>query len=370
LGSPEPVRRVLVQSQDEERVPVPRKASHEPHVVEKDNARDVVTEGHQEAQEAVSTPTPQPSPLKLNFPPSPTIETASSEEVLFVELKEENQAPAISKTPAVTTSQPCPPILPPIRAVFSASSDGKPGSRGSSLKQISTKATTPPQSPVEAEEKPVLSARAYTPEKVSPEPKTDEASPTPTEAEPVPKPQPVPTQAEVQPTDLKTIEAFSTTPFTETKSILDLNTGPQTQSLAVARRPSYESDTPLTPPVETLGEIPTLTTTTTTDTLTPSNPGSRPVIARPSTAPVEPPLLTRNKAQRRKSRLSRFLSTSERKEVQISVKEVHLPVMGEGEEGEEEEAKEKSSWEREVEEIKVEGRKWREEGDNESLFCY
>lgn len=30
----------------------------------------------------------------------------------------------------------------------------------------------------------------------------------------------------------------------------------------------------------------------------------------------------------------------------------------------------KESWEKEVERVRVEGRKWREEGDNESLFCY
>lgn len=53
------------------------------------------------------------------------------------------------------------------------------------------------------------------------------------------------------------------------------------------------------------------------------------------------------------------------------MKEIKLSAVGEaGEEKEREQEREKTSWEKEVEKVRVEGRKWREEGDNESLFCY
>ncbi len=52
-----------------------------------------------------------------------------------------------------------------------------------------------------------------------------------------------------------------------------------------------------------------------------------------------------------------------------------LPIVKEREgEVDKAQAKEKTSLEKEVEKeaerVKVEGRKWKEEGDNESLFCY
>jgi hypothetical protein len=377
LESSEPARQVSVHSQDEKKVSSPRKVSNEPKVIEEEHAKDTVVQPESKTEDAVSTTARDPSPLaesRIDIPPSPAaLECTSNERILEDTTHHERSS---SDNP-VTISRSTPHITQPIRTASSASTHS---SRGSSLILVSTKATTPPRSPTDAEPKslPPVVASPSERETSKINPDVEEVrvsaerviSPVP-ELEPSSQ-QPEP-QSEFEATDLKTLEAFATAtsalppfpdPLPETKPILDLKTTSEIPSTG-ARRASYEDDTPTTP------------STT-----------SRPTISRLSTAPAtlshENTTGPKSKAdkEKRKSRLSRFLSVSAKEpknksRVTVMAKEVDMPAVAEVREGGEEDRKErgvtenreKLSWEKEVEKGIV-GRKWREEDDNESLFCY
>lgn len=224
-------------------------------------------------------------------------------------------------------------------------------------------------------------AQVLSPQNESPDVKTDEVPPTSAETAPPVSPQLPSPKTLPETIDLKTIEAFSTTPSTcaDTKPTLDIKTTSPLPSPGLIHRPSFEDDTPITPSTTD----PLTTTTATTPDPATSVSESRPSIKRLSTAPASLATfnpLTKSKTEKRKSRLSRFLSVSSGKDKEqkparvVGVQEADRSAVLVEEAGEAEAGKEKTSWEKEVEKeverVKVEGRKWREEGDNESLFCY
>ncbi|ERF73194.1 hypothetical protein EPUS_03035 [Endocarpon pusillum Z07020] len=402
--SPKPARQVLANVTDEKNVSSVRKVSTEHEAIGKEDAKSATPQDVSPTEEAVSTSIRAPSPLldpSVNLPPSAAIEGSSIKDPLLTEKTQEVQAPASSKISDARTSPTDVPISQLIRSASSASSRGKADSAGSSLKQVSTEATTPPRTPVETEAKSVLAAQLSA-EKVNTEIKTDDTPQSLAEAEPLFPPQVAP-QPPNDITDLKIIEALppSPPPSTDTKPTLHLKTTSPLPSPGI-RRPSFEDDTPITPlnpqPKPTgVSDANTSTITATTDSSSTSIP-ERLTTNRVSTAPVESTTLARSKTEKRKSGLTRFLSVSshnkgkaeidgkERKRQSrfrwsgIPSKEIDneepapgLAVVKEGE-GEEHREKEKTSLEKEVEKeaerVKVEGRKWREEGDNESLYCY
>ena len=401
--SSEPARQVLANVSDEKNVSSPRKVSTEPEAPGKEDTKSATPQDVSQAEEAVPTSIRTPSPLLdpgINLPASAAIESSSIKDPLVTEKTQEVQAPASSTIYDAVTSPPDPPISQPIRSTSSASSRGKADSAGSSLKQISTEATTPPRTPVETEAKFFLAAQLPA-EKENTEVKTDDAPQSLAEAEPFPSPQVAP-QPPNDITNLKVIEALpqSPPPSTDTKPTLEIQTTSPLPSPGI-HRPSFEDDTPITPlnPQPNPAGVSNPNTTTTAATAPSSTSTSqRPSIHRISTAPEESTTLARSKTEKRKSRLTRFLSVSshnkdkaeidgkERKRQSrlrssgIAIKETEkeepaagLAVVKEVE-GEGNKEKGKTSLEKEVEKeterAKLEGRKWREEGDNESLFCY
>jgi hypothetical protein len=386
-----------VPTLDEKRVSSSRKASDEPVVIEKEDAKNATAKRVPKTKETVSSPTQAPSAVsdfKLNLPPTPSVDAASEKDPILTEPAREQQATARADSPVLVASQ----SSHTTRPESASSSDSKADSRGSSLKLTSTKATTPPRTPVEKIAEAAPAVEALSPQKESPNGKTEEIPPpTSIKAAPIlPQPQlpsssplPLPESS----SNLKSIEAFPQVPPasqpTDPKPTLNIQTtttSPLPASSKLIHRPSFENDTPISP-------APAITKSSTTPNATSSSTNPSVGINRLSTAP--PSSSSSSKPDKRKSRLSRFLSVSsstkdtkdkERRKTQqgfgsaVTVPAVLVEeeekgaVMGKGKvsaEGKGKEVgigKEKTSWEKEVE--KVEGRKWREEGDNESLFCY
>ncbi|KAF7507602.1 hypothetical protein GJ744_010272 [Endocarpon pusillum] len=379
--SPKPARQVLAEVSDEKDVSSPRKVSTEHEATGKEDAKSAAPQDVSQIKEAVTASITVPSPLldpSINLPPSVAIEGSSIKDPLLTGKTQEVQAPASSKIYDAVTSPPDPPMTQPIRSASSASSRGKAGSEGSSLKEISTEATTPPRTPVETEAESVLAVQLPAAKENS-EFKTDDAPQTLAEAEPLPLPEVAP-QPPNDISDLKIIEALppSPPPSTDTKPTLHLKTTSPLPSPGVSD-PNTSIITATAP-----------SSTSISQGLT---------IHRVSTAPVESTTLARSKTEKRKSRLTRFLSVSsshnkdnaeidgkERKRqsrfrLSGAIKEIEkeelaagLAMVKEGAGGEEKEKtsleKKKVKEEAERERERVEGRKWREEGDNESLFCY
>ncbi len=408
--SSEPARQVLANVSDEKTVSSSPTVSNDSDATGKEDVKSADPQDVSQTEEAVLTSSRVPSPVldpSIDLPPSPAVGTASTKDPSLTEKTKELQAYTSPSTHDRVTSPRNPPISQHIRSASSISSLGKVNSAGSSLKQVSTKATTPPRTPVETEARGVLATRLSA--EIQNTRITINGAPLPlTEAEPLPTPQierPQPLDDIVRLKAVESIEALpqSPPPSTGTRPTLELKT---TSPLPSPRlhRPSFEDDTPVTPltpqPIMEGVSNPNVIAIAAKDTSSISLP-QRPSVNRVSTVPTESTSLTKSKPERRKSRLSRFLSvssssskdtekTKERKRQRqsrfrisgVAIKEreeeesaAKLPVLkdidGELDRGQ---VKEKTSLEKEVEKetelLKVEGRKWKEEGDNDSLFCY
>lgn len=415
LQSSEPVRQAQVPAQGKKTASLPRNVSSGPEIIREGSTIASDSKRQEDPEKAVSSTIPEPDPLAMfTFEDSepPTAASVSQKDIYICDRTEEQQSSFSSSTPNSAASQPPQNIPQAIRAVSPASSRSQSSNLGSSLGNTCTEATTPPRTPTETEAKTTPGPQKGENDPISPikeeyqqrkQDDTTSLSPQ-VEAPPSEKSRPRRSQSILQSDDLKALEA-SKSPLAHTTTTLpgletnptDLNTSKDLRS----GRPSYENDTPITP------SAPTSTTTTPTTF-------SRPSLLRLSTAPASIQDTTKTN-EKRKSRLSRFLSLSAtnkdgkppRKSLQVTEEEggveggpVDIPsvlaeVEGDGDErshgldqerggakkgGEDDPVGEKaastaggqqSSWQREMQAKEAGlGRKWAEGGDNESLFCY
>lgn len=431
LQSPEPVRQVQVPAQSEKTASLPRTVSIGPKVVEEAITIASIGERQEDPEKAVSSTIPEPGPLaEFEFEDSqpPATANVSQKDTHVCERIEGQQSSVSSPVSDFTAPQPPQNKSQAIRTVSSASSRSKSSNLGSSLGHTCTEATTPPRTPTDTEAKPAERSQEGEDFPNSPleedfqqrKGEDDMTSISPQAGTPSEEPIFHENQSSIQNSDLKPLEASKPpSAHTTTTTLPALKTNPADHNTSTdlhSGRPSYENDTPLTP------SAPTPTTTTTTTF-------SRPSLLRLSTAPASSQSTT-NPTEKRKSRLSRFLSLSttnkerkqQRKSLQFSGKEgavggggmVDIPtavaeVEGEGDEkldsvqdqeergggeddqvvgrnrgtgtaaskvvvvvrGEQEQEQSQSDWETEMKAKEAGlGRKWAEGGDNESLFCY
>lgn len=369
----EPARRASVQAQEEKNDSLPRIASDEANVVE-EPAENGATEPRAKSEDTVITSTPQ----TLWKGPSLSEATTAPEALTNTE----NPAVTTTPRPASHNSPPscgAPPAPLPSPSGSVGSSPSKCSSRGYSLKQVSTKATTPPQTPARTEAKPVRTTHEDWPRKEGTGEKTDNTAGRTPGADLDPDAVDAPLSQDhhhpTQHTNLKALEA-------STKPLLALRT---TSPATAPRmpRPSYEDDTPVSPPEPMISSQSHPARRSTAPT-SPSFPNTTPQCQAKSPPPREKGgsrlslarfLSIRSASRSRTRREPRQQEQPQRPEIEAVAKEINPPMLAEVET---EDPRAHSTWEKEIEvEVgrgekvtKVEGRKWTDEGDNESLFCY